>query len=193
MFKFATAKEINPKKPFYFFETFSNIFFVAIGGIFAHLFLIFFVFGIVDPSPYNVKFCLFSFFGALFFVVSRFRFVKRYSHILRNLNYENFLNSRKQLFFWIIWTFNAYLIFCWFFLIILGSTNGFNITIGSSSMGDSNTKILGFVLLLIHLFLLFLFKFVTHYWTSLISFAHLEFEKRRKNLEIVRSKAGLEK
>ncbi|GCE63824.1 hypothetical protein MHSWG343_08310 [Candidatus Mycoplasma haematohominis] len=190
------------KKPqrrvFHFFETVSNSVFVSITGIFTTLFLIMLSLSILFFDPFYNQMVLFLFLGIVCFCISYKFFLKSHGKILRNLTYDNFLVSRKKLFSWIVWTFNFYLLFCWFLLIILGSTHGFNWNFPTKDdklaliiTDPQTTKVLGFVLLCVHMFLLLLIKGVIYYWDKIFSFAAREFERRRKVLESVRSKASL--
>ncbi|WP_246307750.1 hypothetical protein [Candidatus Mycoplasma haematohominis] len=80
----------------------------------------------------------------------------------------------------------------------MGSTHGFNWNFPTKDdklaliiTDPQTTKVLGFVLLCVHMFLLLLIKGVIYYWDKIFSFAAREFERRRKVLESVRSKASL--
>lgn len=82
-------------------------------------------------------------------------------------------------------------------MIILGSTNGFNITFPTDDEKSAfivtdayTTKILGFVLLCVHMFLIVLAKCVIYYWSRILSFANREFEKRKRVLEEMRNRVG---
>lgn len=198
-FKFGfSGKKVPEKRVFHFFETVVNSVFITITGLFFTLFLIILGVSILFLKSLFVQMIVFLFLGFVFFVLSHRYFLKNNGRILRNLTYENFLISRKKLCSWIIWTFNFYLLFCWFVLIVLGSSNGFGWQFPTHDnqlvliVTDSKTtKVLGFVLLCVHMFLLVLVKVIIYYWGRIFAFAVKEFDKRRKILESVRNKARL--
>ncbi|AEW44986.1 hypothetical protein MHC_00600 [Mycoplasma haemocanis str. Illinois] len=189
----------NKQKPFYFFKAIADSAFAVIIGSFVTLFLIFLTLASVFFSALYNQFCLFLLFGAVFFTCSYYRYMNRFLPYLKSLSYDGFLASRTQLVSWILWSFNFYFMGCWFILLLLGSMKGFGLTFPTPDKSPAliytdnfTTKILGLVLWLVHIFLWLVFKTIANYWTNIVLFAHREFEKRRKNLEEVRTKAQQE-
>lgn len=186
-------------KPFHFFRSIADAVFISLIGCFFTLFLIFLSLAMVFLSATYNQFCLFLAIGGIAFAISYKQYLNKFQDTLKNLSYDAFITTRNELVVWILWTFNYYLMVCWFALILIGSTNGFGITFPTKDNGFAlirtdqlTTKILGLVLWIVHVFLLIIIKIVAYYWGNIILFAHREFEKRRKNLEMVRSRAATE-
>ncbi|OAL09870.1 hypothetical protein A6V39_04830 [Candidatus Mycoplasma haematobovis] len=186
-------------KPFHFFKSIADAVFISLIGCFLTLFLIFLSLSMVFLSALYNQFCLFLAFGGIAFAISYKQYLNKYQKILKNLSYDAFITTRNELVVWLLWTFNYYLMACWFTLILIGSTNGFGFQFptrdGKASLVHTDTfttKILGLVLWIVHVFVLVVIKTVAYYWTNIILFAHKEFEKRRRNLEMVRNRAAIE-